>query len=68
MLGNPAVAALGVIGGLGYALAGATAPFTATFTPLFDLVGLVGLWAAIVGGMQIVRGRNETPRPHEVAR
>jgi len=66
VLGTPAVATLGVIGGLGYALAGATAPFTAAFTPLFDLVGLVGLWAAVVGGMQIVRGRNETAL-HEVA-
>lgn len=58
-LGNPAIAALGIVGGLGYALAGATAPFISTFTPLFDLVGLVGLWATVVGGMQIVRGRNE---------
>ena len=66
VLGTPAVATLGVIGGLGYALAGATAPFTAAFTPLFDLVGLVGLWAAVVGGMQIVRGRNENAL-HEVA-
>jgi hypothetical protein len=40
VLRNPAVAVLGVLGGLGYALAGATAPFTPTFTPLFDLVGL----------------------------
>jgi FtsH-binding integral membrane protein len=65
-LGNPAVAALAVIGGLGYALAGATAPFTPTFTPLFDLVGLVGVWAAVVGGIQVVRGRN-TPAVHEMA-
>jgi hypothetical protein len=56
-LGSPAVAVLGVAGGLGYALAGATAPFTPTFTPLFDLVALVGLWAAAVGVMQLVRGR-----------
>ena len=69
VLGNPAVAAIGVVGGVGYALAGATAPFVATFTPLFDLVGLVGLWAAIVGGMQIVRGRNQiTGALHEVAK
>jgi len=67
VLGNPVVAALGVVGGLGYALAGATAPFTATFTPLFDLVGLVGLWAAVVGGMQIVHRRNENAL-HEVVR
>ena len=67
VLGNPAVAALGVIGGIGYALAGATAPFVDTFTPLFDVVALVGLWAAIVGGMQIVRGRNQSAGLHEVA-
>lgn len=65
-LGNPAIAALGIVGGLGYALAGATAPFISTFTPLFDLVGLVGLWAAVVGGLQMVRGRNEDA-PQEVA-
>jgi hypothetical protein len=68
VLGNPAIAALGVVGGFGYALAGATAPFLALFTPLFDLVGLVGLWAAIVGGMQIFRGNNQGAALHEVAR
>jgi hypothetical protein len=67
VLGNPAVAALGVVGGVGYAMAGVTAPFIATFTPLFDMVGLVGMWAAAVGGMQIVRGRNESALD-EVAR
>ncbi len=67
VLGNPYVAALGVIGGLGYALAGVTAPFMATFTPLFDLAALVGVWAMAVGAMQLVRGRH--PRTlHEVAR
>jgi hypothetical protein len=54
-LGNPAVAALAVTGGLGYAVAGLTAPFASTFTPLFDLVGLVGVWAAVVGGMELAR-------------
>ena len=68
LLGNPAVAALGMVGGFGYALAGATAPFVATFTPLFDLVGLVGLWAAVVGGMQIRGGRTESTALHKVAR
>jgi hypothetical protein len=66
VLGNPAVAALAVIGGLGYALAGATAPFTSTFTPLFDLVGLVGVWAAVVGGTQLVR-EYSTVSVHKVA-
>ena len=68
VLGNPAVATLGMVGGLGYALAGATAPSVATFTPLFDLVGLVGLWAAVVGGMQIRGGRTESTALHKVAR
>lgn len=55
VLVNPVVAALGVIGGLGYAVAGATAPFISTFTPLFDLVILVGVWAMVVGLMQLLR-------------
>ncbi|MEO5709047.1 MAG: hypothetical protein ABIQ59_04415 [Nocardioidaceae bacterium] len=67
VLGNPFVAVLGIIGGLGYALAGVTAPFMATFTPLFDLVSLVGVWAVIVGAMQLVRGRHRRSL-HEVAR
>lgn len=67
VLGSPAVAALGVVGGTGYALAGATAPFISTFTPLFDLVGLVGLWAAAVSGMAIARQRSERAL-EEVAR
>ncbi|MBA3798881.1 MAG: hypothetical protein H0X18_07250 [Geodermatophilaceae bacterium] len=67
VLGNPFVAVLGVVGGLGYALAGVTAPFMSTFTPLFDLVSLVGVWAMVVGAMQLVRGRH-TRTLHEVAR
>jgi hypothetical protein len=66
-LGNPVTASLAVVGGLGYALAGATAPFISTFTPLFDLVGLVGVWAAVVGGMQALR-RHDTPALHEMAK
>jgi len=67
VLGNPFVAALGVVGGLGYALAGATAPFISTFTPLFDLVSLVGVWAMVVGAMQLLRGRHARA-PQVVAR
>ena len=55
VLGNPLIAALGVIGGVGYALAGATAPFISTFTPLFDLVSLVAVWAMVVGAIQLLR-------------
>lgn len=57
VLGNPFVAVLGVVGGLGYALAGVTAPFMSTFTPLFDLVSLVGVWAMVVGAIQLDRER-----------
>lgn len=67
VLGNPVVAALGVVGGLGYALAGATAPFISTFTPLFDVVLLVGVWAMAVGAMQLLRARHGRT-PHLVAR
>lgn len=66
-LGTPLIAVLGVVGGLGYALAGATAPFTSTFTALFDLVGLVGVWATVVGAVQLLRGHS-TQALHEVAR
>ncbi|MEP7089982.1 MAG: hypothetical protein ABI776_07700 [Nocardioidaceae bacterium] len=58
VLGNPSVAVLGVVGGLGYALAGVTAPFMSTFTPLFDLVSLIGVWAMVVGAMQLVQERH----------
>ncbi|MEP6629966.1 MAG: hypothetical protein ABJA89_05815 [Lapillicoccus sp.] len=67
VLGNPVVAVLGVVGGLGYALAGATAPFISTFTPLFDVVALVGVWAMAVGAMQVLRARHART-PHLVAR
>lgn len=67
MLGNPFVAVLGVVGGCGYALAGLTAPFISTFTPLFDLVGLVGVWAIVVGAMPPARERAGRAT-HEVAR
>jgi hypothetical protein len=66
-LGNPAIAALAVVGGLGYALAGATAPFISLFTPMFDLVGLVGLWAVVVGGLQLMGGRDEPTSKEELA-
>ena len=61
VLGNPIVAALGIIGGLGYALAGLTAPFISTFTPLFDLISLVAVWAMAVGAMELIGGRHARP-------
>ncbi len=67
VLGNPLVAVLGVVGGLGYALAGVTAPFMSTFTPLFDLVSLVGVWALVVGAMQLTQ-RRHAQTLEEVAR
>ena len=61
VLGNSIVTALGIIGGLGYALAGLTAPFISTFTPLFDLISLVAVWAMVVGAMELIGGRHARP-------
>jgi len=67
VLGNPFIAALGVIGGLGYALAAATAPFMETFTPLFELVRLLGVWALVIGAIHLLRG-HDAWAPQMVAR
>lgn len=51
-LGNRIVLALGLLGGLAFALATATIPFVDTFDPLFPVAGLAGLWlvaTAVIG-------------------
>jgi hypothetical protein len=45
-LGNRLTAVLGVVGGVAYALAGATFLVTDALDPLFPLAGAIGLWAA----------------------
>ena len=48
-LGNRPAAVLGLVGGVGYALAGATFLLTDALDPLFPLAGAVGLWAVVAG-------------------
>jgi hypothetical protein len=60
-LGNRVTAVLGVVGGVGYGLAGGTAAFTPVFDFLFPTALGVGLWtvAAAVG---LLLGRRPTAR------
>lgn len=59
-LGNWVAAALGVIGGLAYALAGGTFLLTDAFDPLFPVSSAVALWAVIVGVAALRRGRGSS--------
>jgi hypothetical protein len=60
-LGNWPAAVLGVLGGVGYALAGATFLFTDALDPLFPLAAGIALWA-LIAGIGLLRGaRVPTP-------
>ncbi|MGI5135581.1 hypothetical protein [Streptomyces sp. CA-106110] len=54
-LGNPITLALGLVGGLAYALASATIAFTDRFDALFPLASLIGIWAVVAGLMMSPR-------------
>ncbi|GIH50043.1 hypothetical protein SAMN05421833_118125 [Microbispora rosea] len=54
-VGNRVTLALGLVGGLAYALASATIAFTDRFDPLFPVGSLIGVWAAAVGVVAIIR-------------
>lgn len=56
-LGNPAIAALGVAGGVGYGLAGATFLFTDSLNFLFPAATGIALWTLAVGVALLRRGR-----------
>ena len=56
-LGNRIVLALGLLGGLAFAIATATIAYIDTFDPLFPVAGLAGLWLVAVG----VIGMNRKP-------
>ncbi|MFN0281741.1 MAG: hypothetical protein ACKVZ6_07190 [Kineosporiaceae bacterium] len=56
-LGNRLVLALGVVGGLAFALATATIALVDTFDPLFPVAGLIGLWLVAVGGLGLTLHR-----------
>ncbi|MEU7914608.1 hypothetical protein [Microbispora bryophytorum] len=54
-VGNRVTLALGLAGGLAYALASATIAFTDRFDPLFPVGSLIGIWAAAAGVMAVTR-------------
>ncbi|MFF4128774.1 hypothetical protein ACFYYP_35135 [Microbispora rosea] len=54
-VGNRVTLALGLVGGLAYALASATIAFTDRFDPLFPVGSLIGVWAAAVGVVAMTR-------------
>jgi hypothetical protein len=59
-VGNRAAAVLAIVGGFGYALAGATFVWTDALDPLFPLAGLLGLWA-IVTAISMLRHSRANP-------
>lgn len=64
-LGNPMTAVLGVIGGVGYGLAGATILFTDELNFLFPTASGIALWALTVGIGLLLR-RRATSLAHPV--
>ncbi len=54
-LGNRIVGALGLVGGLAFAVATATIAYVDTFDPLFPVAGLAGLWLVAVGVIGLIR-------------
>ncbi len=59
-IGNRITVAFGFVGGLAFALASATIPYTDTFDPLFKVGSLLSIWAILVGVTEI---RHTNPRP-----
>lgn len=62
-LGNRLTATLGTVGGVAYALAGATFLLTDALDPLFPLAGAIGLWA-VATGIWLLR---RAPTPYRAA-
>ena len=58
-VGNPITIPFGLVGGLAFALASATIPYTDTFDPLFKVSSLLSIWAILVGVTEI---RHTNPR------
>lgn len=55
LVGNRTAAACAVVGGVAYALAGATFAFTDALDPLFPLASFIGVWAVITGASMLRR-------------
>lgn len=54
-VGNRIVLAIGLVGGLAFALATATIAFTDLFDPLFPVASLIGVWCVAAGVVGLVR-------------
>lgn len=54
-VGNRITIPFGLVGGLAFALASATIPYTDTFDPLFKVGSLLSIWAILVGVTEIRR-------------
>jgi hypothetical protein len=59
-LGNWIAAVFGVLGGVGYAIAGATFLFTEATDPLFPTAAGIALWA-VIAGIGLLRRRPARP-------
>ena len=67
-LGNRLSAVLGVLGGVGYAIAGGTILFTDRLDFLFPAAGGIGLWTAAAGTGLLLGSRSRPPGPHATQR
>jgi hypothetical protein len=65
-LGNRVTLVLGLVGGTCFALASATIPFTDVFDGLFPVASVLGLWAVVVGVLQLRHGPSRSVRPASV--
>jgi hypothetical protein len=54
-VGNRITLVLGLVGGLTFAMATATIAFTDLFDPLFPVSSMIGVWAAAVGAIGLLR-------------
>ena len=59
-VGNRLTIPFGLIGGVAFAVASATIPFTDTFDPLFKIGSLIAVWAILTGVISI-RRQTRTP-------
>ncbi|MGH9137862.1 MAG: hypothetical protein ACRD0G_12555 [Acidimicrobiales bacterium] len=62
-IGNRAAAVVAVVGGIPFALAGATFAFTDALDALFPFGGYVGVWAVVTGVGLLRHTRTTEPRP-----
>lgn len=60
-VGNWVTAALGVVGGMAYGLAGGTFLFTDRLDFLFPFSSAIGLWAIATGIWLLLRSRATSP-------